>query len=143
MSGAFSGRLALVGAVLLAVTGPVASGQKPKPAAPAADSITPQLIALGDSVFHGRVAGGTCAVCHGADGKGTPGLAPDLTDAKWLHSDGGYAAIVRTVEQGVPEPKDAPAPMPAMGGIKLTPEQIRAVAAYVYWLSHPEARRSP
>jgi mono/diheme cytochrome c family protein len=27
--------------------------------------------------------------------------------------------------------------MPPMGGAQLTPEQVRAVAAYVYSLSHP------
>jgi mono/diheme cytochrome c family protein len=33
--------------------------------------------------------------------------------------------------------------MPPTGGIPLTPDQVRAVAAYVYALSHPEQRRNP
>jgi mono/diheme cytochrome c family protein len=96
------------------------------------------MIALGDSVFHGRAGGGTCAVCHGQDAKGTAGLAPDLTDAKWLNGDGSYGFIVGLVKTGVPNPKESPAPMPPMGGVTLTPEQVRAVAAYVYSLSHPK-----
>jgi len=101
--------------------------------------ITPGLIALGDSIFHGKVAGGMCFGCHGVDGKGTPGLAPDLTGGKWLHGDGSYAFIMQTVEVGVPKPKVAAAPMPPMGGAKLTPAEVRAVAAYVFSLSHPKA----
>ena len=93
-----------------------------------------QSVALGDSVFHGTAAGGTCYTCHGADAKGTP-LAPDLTDTVWLNGDGGYPFVVRTVMHGVPRPKRFPAPMPAMGGARLTPAQVHAVAAYVHGLS--------
>jgi len=139
------GRGAVLSGLLLAVaTGSVAAQAPAKPAkqpaAAGADSITPAMVALGDSVFHGKTAGGTCAVCHGQDAKGTAGLAPDLTDAKWLNGDGSYAFIVGLVETGVPNPKESPAAMPPMGGAKLTPEQVRAVAAYVYSLSHPKTR---
>jgi mono/diheme cytochrome c family protein len=102
----------------------------------AQDSITPQMIVLGDSIFHGKVAGGTCITCHQANAKGIPGLAPDLTDKTWLHSDGSLAAIIATIEKGVPKPKQAVAPMLPKGGANLTSDQIRAVAAYVYSLSH-------
>jgi mono/diheme cytochrome c family protein len=102
-------------------------------------AITPGLIALGDSVFHGKVAGGMCFGCHGVDGKGTPGLAPDLTSGKWLHGDGSYGYIIRIVQVGVPKPKVAAAPMPPMGGSKLGLAEVRAVAAYVFSLSHPKA----
>jgi mono/diheme cytochrome c family protein len=102
-------------------------------------AITPGLIALGDSVFHGKVAGGLCFGCHGVDGKGTPGLAPDLTSGKWLHGDGSYGFIIRIVQVGVPKPKAAAAPMLPMGGSKLGLAEVRAVAAYVYSLSHPKA----
>ena len=98
-------------------------------------NITPQMIALGDSIFHGVVAGGTCHTCHGADAKGTT-LAPNLSDTVWLNGDGTYQFIVRTVTTGVPAPKKHPDAMPPMGGAKLTSDQIRAVAAYVYSLGH-------
>ena len=97
---------------------------------------TPQLVALGDSIFKGKVGGGTCMACHQASAKGIPGLAPDLTDKTWLHSDGSLAAIATTIEKGVPRPKQAAAPMLPKGGASLTSDQIKAVAAYVYSLSH-------
>ena len=71
--------------------------------------------------------------------KGTPSLAPDLTSGKWLHGDGSYAFIMKIVEDGVPRPKAAAAPMLPMGGSKLGPAEVRAVAAYVFSLSHPKA----
>lgn len=97
--------------------------------------VTPQMIALGDSIFHGRVAGGLCFSCHAPDAKGIRGLAPNLTDASWLHGDGSYAFIVATVEKGVPRPKEAFAPMLPKGGARLSVDQVRAVAGYVYSLS--------
>ena len=95
---------------------------------------SPALIALGDSIFHGQAGGGTCYACHGQDGKGS-GVGPNLTDAEWLNTDGSLEGIVKTVQTGVAAPKKAPAPMPPMGGASLTPDQIRAVAAYVHSLS--------
>jgi mono/diheme cytochrome c family protein len=104
-----------------------------KPAAGGARS--PQQVALGDSIFHGQVAGGTCTACHGQDAKGTA-VAPDLTDTQWLNGDGSYDFIVNTVTNGVPKPKEHPAPMPPKGGAALSDDQVKAVAAYVYSLSH-------
>ena len=101
----------------------------------AQDAVTPAMIARGDSIFRGRIAGGTCITCHQANAKGIPGLAPDLTDKTWLHGDGTLAAIITTIENGVAKPKQAAAPMLPKGGTNLTPEQIRAVAAYVHSLS--------
>jgi mono/diheme cytochrome c family protein len=99
------------------------------------DSITPAMIALGDGIYHGRVAGGTCMVCHGQNAKGVTGLGPDLTDRAWLHGDGSFTFILSIVENGVTKPKKAAAPMPPGGGAQLTTEQKRAVAAYVWSLS--------
>ena len=96
---------------------------------------TPQQIALGDSIFHGQVGGGTCTACHGQDAKGTA-VAPDLTDSKWINGDGSYQFIVNTITNGVPKPKEHPAPMPPKGGAPLTDDQVKAVAAYEYSLSH-------
>jgi mono/diheme cytochrome c family protein len=99
-------------------------------------AVTKQLVALGDSIFHGKAAGGICFVCHGPDAKGLPGLAPNLTDKTWLHGDGSLTFIVDLVTKGVPKPKQAAGPMLPKGGANLTTGQIRAVAAYVYSLSH-------
>lgn len=92
------------------------------------------MIALGDSIFHGQVAGGTCTACHGPDATGTA-VGPNLTDQEWLNVDGSQAAIAGVVQKGVPTPKKYPAPMPPMGGGQLTPDQVQAVAAYVHSLS--------
>lgn len=88
------------------------------------------LIARGDSIFHGLAAGGACQACHGVDGKGGV-LAPDLTDGTWLHGDGSMAFLVQIVTSGVPVPKQYPAPMPPMGGPTLSPSDVKSVAAYV------------
>ncbi|MBA3317979.1 MAG: c-type cytochrome [Gemmatimonadales bacterium] len=91
-------------------------------------------IALGDSIFHGQAAGGTCYACHGQDAKGSA-VGPNLTDGEWLNTDGSLEGIIKTIQTGVPTPKKAPAPMPPMGGAALSPDQVRAVAAYVHSLS--------
>lgn len=101
-----------------------------------AADITPQLIALGDSIFHGLVAIGTCQSCHGEDATGPTGIAPNLRDSEWLHSDGSWEGIFKTVQSGVLAPKKFPGVMLPMGGSALTPDQLRAVTAYVYSLSH-------
>jgi mono/diheme cytochrome c family protein len=104
--------------------------------APPDSVLAPPVVALGDSIFHGKKAGGICFTCHGANAKGTPGLAPNLTDAKWIHGDGSYAFILGLVDKGVPKPKESAAPMLPKGGANLTPAQMRAVSAYVWTLSH-------
>jgi mono/diheme cytochrome c family protein len=96
---------------------------------------TPQQIALGDSIFHGQAGGGTCYACHGQDAKGSA-VGPNLTDGEWLNTDGSLEGLVKTIKSGVPSPKKAPAPMPPMGGATLNDEQVRAVAAYEYSLTH-------
>ncbi|MFN8574807.1 MAG: c-type cytochrome [Gemmatimonadaceae bacterium] len=124
----------------MAVAGVVVSGARPisfdwsAPAIMQDTTITPAMLALGEKIFQGRAAGGLCFSCHGSAGKGTKGLAPNLTDATWLHGDGSYNFIVSTIQTGVPKPKEAAAPMPPKGGAVLTDEQVRAVAAYVYSL---------
>jgi glucose/arabinose dehydrogenase/mono/diheme cytochrome c family protein len=96
---------------------------------------TQEMVALGDRVYHGQVGGASCAGCHGGDGKGSP-LGPDLTDQKWLWSDGSYPGIAKTITDGVMQPKEYRSPMPPMGGAQLTADQVSAVAAYVWALSH-------
>ena len=109
--------------------------------APAQDTEpSPAQLALGDSVFHGRVGGALCYVCHGPNGKGVAGIGPNLTDKEWLNADGSIASIEKVVTEGVAKPKKLPAPMPPKGGGQLTEGQIKAVAAYVYSLSHPTKR---
>lgn len=105
----------------------------PQQAAPSAAEI-----ALGDSVFHGRVGGALCFVCHGPAGKGVNGLGPNLTDKEWLNADGSLPSLQKVILEGVPKPRKMPAPMPPKGGGQLSDAQVRAAAAYVWSLGPKE-----
>lgn len=102
---------------------------------PVPPGATRAMVALGERIYHGQVGGATCTGCHGENATGSP-LGPNLTSKKWLWSNGSYAGILRTIKQGVPHPKDYRSPMPPMGGAQLTPSQLKALAAYVWALSH-------
>ena len=103
---------------------------------PVPEGSSPEMVALGDRIYHGQVGGASCAGCHGANGTGSP-LGPDLTKKKWLWSDGSFAGILKVITDGVPQPKQYRSPMPPMGGAQLSDTQASAVAAYVWALSHP------
>ena len=100
-------------------------------AAQVPDSTSPHLVTEGKAVYEGRAGGALCFTCHGPNGKGIPGLGPDLTDAKWLHGDGGHDFIQRIVKSGVPKPKQSAISMPPMGGGTLSDAQTAALAAYL------------
>ncbi len=104
-------------------------------ALPVPQGFTQEQVALGNRVFHGEAAGGTCGGCHGADAKGSP-IGPDLTSGKWLWSDGSLQGLETTIRNGVPEPKSHPGAMPPMGGVDLSKADLDAVAAYVWAISH-------
>jgi glucose/arabinose dehydrogenase/mono/diheme cytochrome c family protein len=116
-------------------THPDAGAAADTAALPVPAGATKEMIALGDRIYHGQVGGATCTGCHGSNAKGTP-LGPDLTDIQWLWSDGSYAAIAKTITTGVPQPKQYRSPMPPMGGAALSTDQVSAVAAYIWGLSH-------
>ena len=96
---------------------------------------TQEMIARGNEIFHGKAANGICYTCHGQNGEGGQ-LAPNLTDAEWLNTDGSMQGLVEVIRTGVMQPKKFPAPMPPMGGADLNQEDLTAVAGYVYSLSH-------
>jgi glucose/arabinose dehydrogenase len=99
---------------------------------------TSAMVALGARIFRGEIGGAGCTGCHGSAGGGSP-LGPTLQAHQWLWSDGSYAGIQQTIARGVPNPKNYRSPMPAMGGAQLSTEQLSAVAAYVWSLSHGAA----
>jgi cbb3-type cytochrome c oxidase subunit III len=118
-------RLGLLLASMVALSARPAVAQAPA-------GVTPAAITQGDSIFHGK---GNCYACHGANAEGTVG--PNLTDAEWLHSDGSYDAIVKQVTTGVPkEQSKSGIVMPPRGGSTISDDEVKAVAAYVYSLSH-------
>jgi glucose/arabinose dehydrogenase/mono/diheme cytochrome c family protein len=100
---------------------------------PVPEGSTRAAVQLGDDVFHGRVGSAGCVGCHGSDARGGP-QGPGLLGPTWIWSDGSPAGLAATIRDGVPLPKQYPTPMPAMGGAQLTPEQVTAVAAYLWAL---------
>ncbi len=82
---------------------------------------------LGKSKF------GTCAACHGGDGKGNQALgAPNLTDDIWLHGWGENAIVAMITNGKVNQ-------MPAQAN-KLTDAQLHVLASYVWGLSNNPAK---
>jgi cbb3-type cytochrome c oxidase subunit III len=107
-----------------------APAQTPAPAA--ATAASPELIAQGDKIFHGP---GNCYACHGGNAEGLVG--PNLTDAEWIHSKGTLEDITNQVMHGVTkEESKSGIVMPPKGGGNLSDDDVKAVAAYVYSLSH-------
>jgi mono/diheme cytochrome c family protein len=100
--------------------------------------VTDSTVARGRQVFHG--AGG-CSGCHGEAGAGTD-RGPALAQGVWLHGPDTYEAILARVLHGVPKAYSIRGvPMPMRGWNTLSDEAVKAVAAYVWWISHP--RRLP
>ncbi len=112
--------------------GPTASPEILQQALPA--GVTEAMVREGEKLYSGA---GLCSTCHGPDGKGIPRLAEDLTDARWRYSDGSYSGIVSTIEKGVSaEQSTTGIPFPPRAGANLSDAQVKAVAAYVWTLSH-------
>jgi mono/diheme cytochrome c family protein len=119
--------------IVLALAVPVAAAAQTQDSLP--PGVTPEMVKQGKTLFTGA---GMCAACHGANAKGMPGLGANLTDTKWLFSDGSYEAIVKQILSGVGASQSTNgAVMPPKGGSSLTDAQVKAVAAYVWSLSHP------
>jgi mono/diheme cytochrome c family protein len=109
--------------------------------AQAADSLPPgvtrDMVAKGKGIFGGS---GLCLACHGPDGKGT--IGPNLTDKTWLHGDGSYEAIVAQITTGTDQKTSKTGQiMPPKGGSGISDAEIRAVAAYVWTLSHGAGKK--
>ncbi|HSH45538.1 MAG TPA: c-type cytochrome [Longimicrobiales bacterium] len=97
-----------------------------------AAGVTQEQFDQGQELFTGQ---GGCQACHGPNAQGTQ-LGPDLTDAEWLHVAGpDLGALTEVITNGVPQPVEAPAPMPPMGGAALDAQQVEALAAYIASIS--------
>ena len=98
---------------------------------PVPPGATKEEVALGERIFHGEAAGGTCSGCHGSDARGGP-QAPSLVKGRWLIGDGSLKSITETVTNGVPRPHNYEVPMPPKGGSPLSDADVAAVSAYVW-----------
>ena len=98
------------------------------------EGVTAARIAEGGKLFKGP---GVCFACHGPEGKGAT-TGPDLTDTLWIHGTGTFSEIVQQIVKGVPQNRSKSGLlMPPGGGGQLNDEEVKAVAAYVWSLSHP------
>jgi len=96
------------------------------------EGVTQEIVDKGKEIYAKQ---GLCFACHGQEGKGLVG--PSLADDVWLHSKGTYPEIVAQIMKGVPkEEAKSGVPMPPKGGSSISDDDVKAVAAYVYSLSH-------
>ena len=66
--------------------------------------------------------------------------APDLTTGTFVQSDGSFQALIKTINDGVPKPRNYSDPMPPKGGAPLSDADVSAVAAYVWAISHLDGK---
>lgn len=87
----------------------------------------------GKALFQGK---GSCFACHGREAGGTQ-LGPDLTDAEWINFEARPTGdqMEELIRDGVARPKRHPAPMPPMGGARLSAAEIAQLATYVLSLT--------
>jgi mono/diheme cytochrome c family protein len=115
-------------------------GQPPKlPKLPA--GMTLDLIRAGDSLFHGK---GNCFACHGADATGLPDAGSALTvGLNFVPTE--WRPIDSLIGVGIPDAITRSAiRMPPRGGKSdLTPDETRAIAAYVWAISQTRGEPWP
>jgi mono/diheme cytochrome c family protein len=114
------------------------AGAQPEPVA-VPDSVTAERVLAGSEIYNG----GSCAACHAVGGRGVGRRAPDLSDIEWLHSEGDFDGIFQAIFWGVPEDRmkavtPRPFEMHPRGGMTIDREQMKALAAYVWTVAHPE-----
>lgn len=101
------------------------------PAPPDTAAVTPQMIAEGRQLFHGR---GTCFACHGMKLEGGP-IAPPLTAHQWKSAKGGELDAIYYVDtHGVSGTMMFAHP----GGI--SDAEAGRIAAYIWAVSHRGAQ---
>jgi mono/diheme cytochrome c family protein len=127
------GRVAGGTVIALVALAGAAQGQQAAGAMP--PGVTAQMVKEGETLFKGA---GLCSACHGQDAKGIPNLGANLVDAQWVHSKGSYDEIVKQITAGVAADKSTTGVvMPPKGGTSITDAQVKAIAAYVWSVSHP------
>ena len=92
----------------------------------------PEVLAKGKAEFMLK-----CMACHGDKAQGL--IGPNLTDDYWIHGDGTVPAILKVMNDGVPDKG-----MPSWKGL-IPPDLQEDVAVYVYSLygSNPPGAKAP
>ncbi|HVK00992.1 MAG TPA: c-type cytochrome [Gemmatimonadales bacterium] len=125
-------RSATVIVALLAAAGDLAAQVHGPPQRP--PGVTDSAIVWGRGLFHGSAG---CSACHGEGGRGTE-RGPNITGAIWLHGPGTYESLIEQVKHGVPASRSYTGEgMPPRGRVPMPEDAVRAVAAYVWSISHP------
>lgn len=130
----YAGAVAALALALLAVPGDMgridgrrAGGQEFPP------GVTRETVMEGRSIYLGK---GLCHVCHGRQGGGVQGAGSSLRDTVWYHTDGSYRSLAERTRRGISARASATGiPMPPRGGSGIDDREVRAAAAYVWWLS--------
>ena len=92
---------------------------------------TAAQVARGMAVFKSN----SCADCHGPDATGAA-IGPPLNTGAPLWTDGSVGQISDVIAKGVQQPKQYRSPMPPMGGANLSSDDLAAVSAYIWAVSH-------
>jgi mono/diheme cytochrome c family protein len=136
-------RLIFLAMVGLIAAGFVAFRMLSKPVEPPPPEVAKDaLLTQGRAIYLGR-----CATCHGNDGRGDGPIAKDLlgppvgnlTDNEWKHGD-RPDQVLGVIARGVPDTR-----MTGWSNV-LDPPELKAVAAYVYYLAKrpvPQELRQP
>ena len=134
MTFSFARRVVSTAGVAAVATAGVVGWSRPAPSPPSrplapldSTAITPEAIATGRQIFHGK---GMCFACHGARLEGGP-IAPPLKPHNWKDAKGGdLDAIFYVDTHGV----QGTAMVPHPGGI--TDAEASKVAAYIWSVGH-------
>ncbi len=107
---------------------------QPRRAPKLAAGVTLDLIRRGDDIFHGK---GGCVTCHGAEANGMPNAGSNLT-AGLAYIPTDPRVIDSLVTAGIPEAVTRTTiAMPPRGAqSNLTPDEVRAVAAYIWAIAN-------
>jgi mono/diheme cytochrome c family protein len=110
---------------------PALAQVNPEPRPP---GVTDSAVAWGKALFHGSA---NCSACHGVEGSGTT-VGPPLTGALWLHGPGTYEWLADQIRRGIPAHGSMSGlAMPMRGWSMMNDDDVRAVAAYVWSITHP------
>ena len=128
----YAGTVAVLALSLVLATG-VAGGERRSEGQEFPPGVTRETVTEGRSVYLGE---GLCYVCHGRRGGGVERAGSSLRDTLWYHSDGSYRSITELTRRGISARASATSiPMPPRGGGEIDEEEVRAAAAYVWWIS--------